>query len=433
MSITFGGLATGIDTASLIDGLVNAEKAGAAPYTKQQTNLSAQKTIVGNLSTALGALGSLADDWNVGSTELSPRTATASDSHVTVAVSSAAAAVTHAVRVEQTATSQVTTSNTFASDTAGIAGAGTLTLGSATVNYTSGDSLSAIAAKINNAKAGVSASVLNDGTTYRLLVQATSSGTAGAVAMTDTGSLNLADPANVKIAAHDAIVDIDGVKVTRSKNVIDDALPGVTLTAVSAQAAADPDTTVAVALDTSSLTTKLTSFVNSFNVIAAGLNAQLSYSGDGSTPQAANTLFGDSTLRQLQGQLTTLMTSKYGGHTLADLGLSRDKSGILSLDQTKLTSALANNPSLVSETFTTGGFGAAVKSLTDLYDRAGDGILAVKSTSMASQIQLYQDQIDAINNRADTMRTQLEDQFSKLESTVSALKNQSSYISKLFG
>ncbi len=434
MSVSFNGLVSGIDTKALIDGLVNAEKVAAATYTKQQSNLESQKSIVGNLSTALGALGSLATTMKAGSTELSPHTATVSDSHLTVAVSSSAVPTTHDIRVKQTAQAQVTTSRTFTSAGAGVLGDGSVTIGGSTINYSATDSLADVASKINDASAGVSASVLNDGTTFRLVVTSTATGTAGAVPMVDTGdSLGLSDPANVKIPARDAIISIDGVDVTRSKNVIDDAISGVTITAVSTHAAADPDAQVQVALDTNGVGTKLNALVKAYNVIAAGLNDQLSYTGDGKTQKGANTLFGDSTLRQIQGRLTNLMTSTFGGHNLSEIGLSRDKDGILSLDQAKLTTALTKDSSIVSKVMTSGGFADAMAKMTDDYDRAGDGILAGKSAALASQSKLMQHEIDQINAHAEASRAQLETQFSKLESMLSNMKSQSSYLTRMLG
>ena len=433
-AVAFNGLVSGIDTASLVTGLVNAEKAAANPYLTQQANLNGQKSIVGNLTTALSALGSLATTMKPGSTELTPHTATVSDAHLTVAVSSSAIPTTHDIRVKQTAQAQITASRTFTSDGAGVLGGGSVTIGASTITYGNTDTLAGIASKINDAKAGVSASVLNDGTTFRLILTATASGTAGAVTMADTGdSLGLGDPANIKIPARNSILSIDGVDVTRSTNVIDDAISGVTITAVSAHAVADPDAQVHVALDADGVSKKLTALVNSYNVIAAGLNGQLSYTGDGTTRKGADTLFGDSTLRQLQGRLTTLMTSTFGGHNLSEIGLSRDKDGILSLDATKLTTALAKDSTIVSTIMTSGGFADKLSKMTDDYDRAGDGILAGKTAALTSQSKLLQSQVDQINAHAETMKAQLEEQFSKLESMLSNMKSQSSYLTRVLG
>jgi len=248
--VAFSGIVSGLNTSSIITSLVNAAKASESQYTSQQSTLSEQKTAVDAISASLSSLGTFAQSLELPST-LQLKTATASDSHLSVAVSGSATATTHTMRVEQVATAQTASSKTFATDAAGMLGTGSVQItsgsASATINYDSTDTLESIAAKINDANAGASASVLFDGTSYRLMVASNATGTANKTTFVDSGdSLQLSDPTNIKVKAKDAIVDIDGVPVTRSSNVIDDALPGATITLNSAQAATDPDTSVTV-------------------------------------------------------------------------------------------------------------------------------------------------------------------------------------------
>jgi len=438
-AITFSGLSSGIDTASLVTQLVAAERSPVNAITSKQSDLTSQKSIVGSLSSALSSLGTVVQGMNLAS-ELQPRTAASSDAHVTVAASSGATATVHDVVVQQLARGQITGSRTFSSASAGVLGAGTLawTAGSATgsISYAATDSLAAIASKINDANAGASASVLFDGTSYRLMVAATATGTAGAPKFTETGdALGLSVAANIKIPAKDAIATIDGVDVTRSSNVISDAVAGLTFTLVSPHATTDQSTTVSVALDTTSLTKQLNSLVTAYNAVNGALHVQLDYTG---TKKGTNTLFGDSTLRQLQGALGSIMSSGYGAstssaNTLGAIGLTRGKDGALTLDSTKLASALATNPNAVSDLFVTGGFAKAMTTMTDAYTRAGDGVLAGKTLSLTSQFGLLQKQADQINAHADALQIQLQAQFTALETSMSNLKSQSAYLTSIFG
>lgn len=436
-AVTFTGLSSGIDTASLVSQLVAAERAPADAITQKQSDLNTQKSIVSSLSSALAALGTAVQGMNLAS-ELQPRTASSSDSHVTVAASSGAAATVHDIRVQSLARGQISSSRSFATQTAGVLGDGSLkiTTGSATstINYASTDSLADVAAKINNANAGASASVLFDGTSYRLMVAATQTGTANAPQFTETGDgLGLANPANIKIAATDAKATIDGVDVTRSSNVIGDAIDGLTLTLNSAHATAEPSSNVTVALDTTSVANKLTAMVSAYNSVNSALHVQLDYTG---TQKGTDTLFGDSTLRQLQGALGNIMGSAYGtgaNNTLGSLGLTRDTSGALTLDTTKLNAALAKNPNAVADVFVTGGFANTVNTMTTAYTRAGDGILAAKTASMTSRFSDLQTQADQINNRADSLKTQLDAQFAALETAMTAMKQQSAYLTSVLG
>jgi flagellar hook-associated protein 2 len=439
MSITFTGLASGIDSASLVKQLVAAERSPVDSITSKQADLNTQKGILGSLSSALLALGTVAKGMDLAS-ELQPRTAATSDGHVTVAASSGATATVHDVRVQQLARGQIASSRTLASANAGVLGAGTLSITTGTttrsISYGATDSLADIAGKINSAGAGAAASVLFDGTSYRLMVAATATGTAAAPTFTETGdALGLADSANIKIPARDAIATIDGVDVTRGSNVISDAVAGLTVTLVSPHAATDTSSSVSVALDTTTLTTQLKSLVSACNTVNSALHAQLDYTG---TKKGTNTLFGDSTLRQLQGAIGGIMASAYGpataaANTLGAVGLTRATDGTLTLDSTKLASALATNSNAISDLFVTGGFAKAITTMTDQYARASDGVLAAKSSSLVQQSTQLQTQADHINTRADALQIQLSAQFTALEASMSKLKSQGAYLTSIFG
>jgi flagellar hook-associated protein 2 len=435
MSVAFSGLASGLDTGKLIDQLVAAEKSQANQFTTQQGTLASQKNVVDAMSSALSSLGSFARDLELPSS-LQMRTASTSDSHLSVAVSGTAIAATHSVRVEQTATGQVATSRTFATQDPGVVGDGSvqITTGTGTpvtVTYSATDSLGSIASKINDTKTGVAASVLFDGSTYRLVLTSQATGTAGKSTFVDSGdSLGLSDPAHITVPARDAKVMVDGVEVTRSKNVIDDALPGVTITANTAQAATDPDTIVSIGVDTAGLTSKLKTFVSDFNSIAGAIAVQSTYNANASQQSA---LFGDSTVRQLQMSLSRLATASFGGKTLADLGLTIDRGGMMTLDETKATAAITADPDVIGTFFSTSGFGKAVADLSDLYTQAGNGVLALKSTAITDRSKLLQSQIDQINDNADALQKRLQDQFNALEQAMSQLQSQGSYLAKMLG
>lgn len=433
-TVSFSGLSSGLDTSSLVSTLVAAERAPADTLASRQSDLNTQKSIISSLSSALSAFGTAARGLDVIS-ETQPRTATSSDAHVTVTSSSGAAATVHDVRVKQLARGQIASSTTFASSGAGVAGAGSLSITASgttkSITYAATDSLADIAAKINSANAGVSASVLNDGTSYRLMVASSATGTAAAAQFSETGSgLGLADPANIKVAAKDAIATIDGIDVTRGSNVMADAVDGLTFTLVSPHAATDASAQVAVKLDNNGLRDKIKSLVTAYNSVNSALHVQLDYTG---TKKGTNTLFGDSTLQGIQAGLGSLMGSKYGDSTLGAIGITRDKTGAVTLDEAKLSAALDADPNAVGKVFVDGGFAAAVTKMTDAYTRAGDGVLTAKSKGMVDRFTVLQKQIDSINDHADSLKTRLETQFAALETAMTKLKSQSAYLSSVLG
>jgi flagellar hook-associated protein 2 len=434
MSVTFTGLASGLDTASLVSQLVAAERAPADAIASKQQDLNTQKSIVNSLSSALAAFGTAARGMDILS-EVQPRTASSSDAHVTVAASSGATATVHDVRVKQLARGQINGSRSFSSADAGQIGAGTLSITTGTttkaIAYGATDSLADIAAKINGAGVAASASVLFDGTSYRLMVASTATGTANAAHFVDGGdSLGLSDPANIKVPGRDAIVAIDGVDVTRGTNVIGDAVAGLTFTLVTPHADAEASASVGVTLDTGGLRDKLKTLVSAYNAVNSALHVQLDYNGQ---RRGTDTLFGDSALRQLQGALGNVMSNSYGATTLGAVGLSRAKDGALTLDETKLNAALVANPDAVGNLFVAGGFATAVTTMTDAYTRSGDGILASKSKSLIDRSSVLQTQADQINTHADQLKVRLETQFTALETAMSKLKSQSAYLTSIFG
>lgn len=431
-SITFAGLASGLDTSSMIDQLVQLERSAATAVTKKKSDLDSQKSVVSSLSSALSSLATAARALDLDS-EIKPRTAVASDSRVTAAASSTAAPGVHDVRVQSLAAAQVTQSRALASSAAGVLGTGgvDITVAGTTksITWTAADSLDTIAQRINDAGAGVTASVVRvDDASYRLVMTAKETGTANAPTFVDQGDgLGFADPANVKQAATNAVLTVDGVSITRSTNTISDAFGGLTLTLGSVHAASDPSTKVTVSLDKTAVTDKVKKLVDAYNAVSSALGVQLGYTG---TKKGENTLFGDSTLRGLQTALAGVATAAYGANGLSAIGITRDKTGTMTLDTTKLTEAIDKDPDALSKIFITNGFANAVTSLTDSYTRA-DGLLAAKTESLTARQKILQERIDRINTRADDLRARLERQFSALEEAMNKLKGQTAYLSSL--
>lgn len=434
-TISFSGLSSGLDTASMVEQLVNVERAPANTATTKKSSIDTQKSIVNSLSAGLSNLATAVRALDLDS-EIKPRTASSSDSRVSVAASSGATPGVHDVRVNSLATSQVTQSRAFASTAAGVLGTGSvdITVGGVTksVSWTASDSLDAVAAKFNNANAGVTASVVQVKTgEYRLVVTAKDTGTDKAPTFVDNGSgLDLSNGANIKRPATNAEVNIDGIDITRSSNSITDAIPGMTLTLNSVHAPTEATAKATVTLDSTALTAKVQKVVDAFNSVNASLHNQLDYTG---TKKGDNTLFGDTMLRGLQSSLATVKTSAYGENTtLSAMGITVDKGGNLTLDSAKLVDAVTKDPDVVSKIFITNGFATAVTGVTDRYT-AADGLFAAKTAALTDRQKVLQTQIDRINARADSLQERLEKQFSQLEQALSNMKAQSARLSSILG
>lgn len=436
MSITFSGLASGLDSASLVDQLVASERQRATAISTKVTHLNRQGSIVDDLTARLRIFGDRAKGLDAASELRSVKTDRSDTTHAAIAASSVATDSSHTLRITSTARGQTVTSRTFAADAAGVLGAGSVTIDSATgapvtVAWTAADSLSTIAQRLNDAGGAATASVLFDGTSYRLIATARATGTAAAPVFTDGGDgLGLGDPTRVTIAARDAVFDLDGVTVTRGSNLVTDVLPGVTLTLSTAHAAAEPDTLLTVATDRDAVRDKVTSLIDAWNTIDQGLDGQLTYTG---TTKGGDTLFGDATLRQLQGALGSIASRDYGGKTLAGLGISIDTGGRLSLDRTKFDAALDQDPTAVESLFVGGGLASKMSALATTYTRSGDGILISKGTSLDSRVAVFQKDIQRIETAATALGERLTRQFTALEQAISKMKTQSSQMMAALG
>lgn len=435
MSINFNGLVSGLDTASMIDQLVAAEKSSATVLRQRVTDVNRQGTILDDLTTRLLSVRDKARALDQASELRTAKATSSDDSHASVVVSGSAAAATHSLRVDTLARAQVTTSRTFASNGAGAAGTGsvdiTTSAGTKSVSWTATDTLQDIADGINAADAASTASVVYDGTNYRLVATARQPGVANAPTYTDGGAgLGWSAPANVTIAASDARFTLDGIAMTRSTNLVADAASGMTLTLKRAHAVGETDTIVDVSSDGDAVKTKVKDVVDAFNTAANLVTSQLSYSG---VTKGAGTLFGDSTLRQLQLAMNKAATDSHGGKTLAGLGITFDRTGRLSIDDAKLTAAIAADPRAAERLFVDGGLGTKLGDLADQYARSGDGILAAKGKSLDSQAASYQKQIDRIEDAATKVGERLRDQFTKLEKALSTMQQQSARLTAILG
>jgi len=430
-NITFSGLASGFDSSAIVDKLVEAEKAREQGFLTKKTNANARLTILNDLVAKLKALKTQTQGVNTAAEVRSFTSKSDDESRVKVTSSSAAAEGTYILRVGQLARAETSRSAQLATSTVTGDGALTITVGSGTpvsISYSSGETLETIAARINDAAPGVSASVLNTGTGYRLVVSSKQTGVAGAVAFSESGAgLGMTEV----IAAQDASVTVNGTTVTRSTNLLSDVIPGVTLQLVSATPAAAADTTVTVSKDATTTRQKVQGLVDAFNSVAKVVSGQLTYTG---ATKGTNTLFGDSSLQALQRRLSTVMTSAYahgtGTVSAKQLGISMGRDGSLTVDAAKLEASIASDPTAV-EDLISGGLSAALAGLADEYTAASTGTLSVKQDSIRTQLTGFDKQIDRIEDAANALGDRLRKQFAALEELMTTLNSQSTYLTSL--
>jgi flagellar hook-associated protein 2 len=443
-----GGLASGMDTNSIVDSLVKLQQRPLDLLRGQQAALRSNISIFGDLTSKLSALGDAAKALGTGGV-LGVKSTTSNTSFSAVPGSGAVAGSSR-LQVDTLATAAKARSTAFAaSDTVK---AGSLDLVVDGVHYptkaadgtpypaaswAAGASLADVASAIRASGAPVTASVLFDGTSSYLSVTRRDTGFAGtdatkALVITESASgipgkaLGLAplkDGAGLDVVPTNATFRVDGLAFTRTTNVISDALPGTTLTLKTAGGAAEDLT---FENDVDATKKKLQTYVDAYNAVISTVQGQLAPRAD---TDRASTLSGNSLVRGLQGELQRLGATTVPGlgtvKSLADLGVKTNRDGTLAIDDATLTAAVGRDANAVNTLFSTASSGLAdvVKSIADRYAKSSGGLFSDAKTSLDSSITRMDADADRMQSRLDAYRATLIQQFATMEQIVSGYKS----------
>ncbi|MCX8053319.1 MAG: flagellar filament capping protein FliD [Armatimonadetes bacterium] len=231
----------------------------------------------------------------------------------------------------------------------------------------SNNTLAGLRDAINKANKGVTATIVNAGTTsapdYRLLITSSAAGSDNRITLIDTSGLSGGvkpefDLDNPVQAPAPAVVEIgEGagkITVTKSTNTITDLIPGVTLNLLNA----DPSNTVRIEItrNTSQIRQAIEAFVQQYNDLSDAIGDQFEY--DTQTGQTLP-LFSDFRLQTVHSDIVSAITSQVSGLTssmkaLANLGITQDTTGRLVINSSVLDTALENNMPQVARVFGAG-------------------------------------------------------------------------------
>jgi len=301
-----------------------------------------------------------------------------------------------------------------------------LTIGASTIDVPVGstDSLADVAAAITSSGAGVTASVVFDGTKYRLDVQGTQTGASSAISFSESGfSLGLSDSTNTYQTAQDAKATIDGIAVTSSTNQISGAIPGVTLALTGTTTT---PATVSVAADSSSLATKVATFVSAYNTVITSGHTDAGY---GATAATNPLLAGDPGIESSLTQLSSLVASSVAGtdstiSTLGSAGITLNNDGTLTLNTSALATAVQSDPTGVEKLFVTSADQGMTGIMGSISDAIGvlatnpDSVLSGETSYFASRTTEITKQETAMQARIQAYQTQLQTAFSNADATV---------------
>lgn len=415
-----GGLASGLDTNSIVDKLVALESRPIDANTKRQAAIKVQISAIGDLiskiKTLAGQASTLASGVAASSVSTTP-------SGIGATAGSGALPGTYSISVTTVASAAKARSTGFASTNDTVAG-GTLNLSVKGVAYniaiTANSDLGSVVRQINSAGAPVQAAVISDGTQYYVSLtnretgKPIGSGATGGLSVTgDTTGLAMAVTQN----ATNAVVSVDGLSIESQSNQITSAIPGVTLTVKAAQpVAAD----LVINRDTTKTGDSLQGFVDAYNAIMKAIAAPLRPSPDAG-PSGGRQLDGTTAI-ELQQRMFKLLSTKVVEtgtvRTLADLGVKLQKDGVVQLDRTVLDSVVSKDSAAVDAIFSTASTGlkAQVEALSTLYTDTVDGRLIHRRTSLEKTVKDLQVSNDKLTRHVETFKADLIRRFTQMES-----------------
>lgn len=437
-AITTSGIGSGIDTASIVTALVNAEKA------PKQSQIDTQTTIANTSLTAIGQLTSALDTYRTAiaginsASTFNGLTGTVGDtSAATATVDATASTGTYTLVVNHIATSSKITSGVFSGKSSAVVNSGTsaqdlvITQSGKSINVSiaAGATLSQARDAINSAESsnGISANILTDATGSRLVLSSTTTGDNTAITVSAPSGSTLDSNLTgftTTVTPQNASYSVDGIALSSSTNTVAAAISGVTIKLLAPTSA--DGTTITVGTDTSTLKTNVTTFMDAYNALMTTMNTltKVTVGDDGTT--SGGGLTGDSTVRNMMSAIRNQLVSQSNtsGITLAQLGVTTDaNTGLLTMSDTVWASATAssNTVSKIQSLFTgTTGLLTNMTSATDVY--AGtSGILAQRTTNLNTTISDLSTQQTDLNTRIAALQTSLTAKYTAMDTLVAQL------------
>ncbi len=449
MTIQFGGLATGMDTNSIIDKLMDVERMPIA-------NLEADKTWMNNRLAAFteldGDLHSFLDsikDLGKADTLQKRSVSLSSKDYLSASVSSEALPGTsYQIEVQSLAQVQKSVSQ------GGFSAKDTNSFHTGTISITVGDtshsieitednnSLEGIMQAINDADIGVKAGIINDGSDapYRLILTGENVATnfslddSGLTDGTGTDTLGVFEgpggttnpPIQEATRAH---VVVDGIDIYSDSNTLTEAIPGVTLDLV--QAKTGETTSLNVSLDKGAIESTIEKFTDGYNKVVSFITSQSVIDGEG-----GGVLSGDSGINSLKRHLQNMLTTPFENSgvftTLSQLGFETQKDGTLTVNSETLSKAVNENLDSVT-TLLAGedGQDGLAKQFQDYLESmtsSTTGMLQGRTTSIESSIKRMDNRIETMETRLAKREKTLRSQFTAMEQLVSSMNAQSSFL-----
>lgn len=388
VGISFGSPTSGagFDVSATVATIVSNLRNVEAPWKNQLSSLQSQDAVLSSLGTLFSNLsndlGNLTDFQGT----LAQKTGSSSDTNVLELTSASASAVagTHTVVVNNLAQTSSGYLNAISNAGDTLSGSISIQVGSGTAQTVQVDpsnpTLAGLAAAINSANVGVTASVLTDSSGSRLSIVSGTSGANGNLTISssiaDTSNANTTLNFNSAITGKDASLVVDGVSLTTSSNVVTNLIPGVTFQLLSPTASGS-QVQVIIANYNTGVESAISGFVSDYNSLISTLNAQQGKDSAGN-PEP---LYGSPTVSLLQQQLLSALNAQNpGGYLDAIQNTADTLSGSITI---QVGSGTAQTITLNSTNNTLQGLASAINS-------ANIGVTAgLINNSTGTQLALY--------------------------------------------
>ncbi len=470
--ISFSGLASGLDTAAIIDALVGAER---VPIRQLEARQEVARDKINLIGTFEGHVKGLQDAAKALSTldAFFEFNVTLSDPGVAdISVSSGAEASSHTLEVLSLASnSRIAFNGVSNADLPLTLVAGTIAFDYGGQNHSievgADQSLTQIASAINSqAGEAVTATVVNTGPasnpSYQLVLTGKDTGAAFAIQNLTSDIAGLTETQQLS-AARDAVAIIDGLTVNRESNDFSDVVPGVNIQLTS-ETPFGPET-FTVGADVDSIKGKLGSFVEAYNRVIDFANKQNTYSEDGG---AGGPLFGDNVLSSITRGIRNVLFNQSAADVAADaegfgtlrlIGIELDNSGRLSINDATLSAKIDQNLDALADLFADvdgfdngGALGGdpnyyvdttADKGLADLLVRELDrlmkpigapdgptpsGVFTSRRDALNAQIKNFDQTIENRERQLEALEANLVRRFTALEELMAQLNAQQSFL-----
>lgn len=269
-------------------------------------------------------------------------------------------------------------------------------------------------------------------------------------------------PLNPVSVASDAEIELEGVRIERPTNTMDDVIPGVTLTI---KRESPEPVTLSIEPDRERIKDVLIEFVATYNQVIRDINIltrnqpeiveEISYFTPEEKEEAMErlgSLQGNSTLNTIKNRLQTITMSPYDTRAgndmrlLAQVGIATNASsqggaginasrlrGYLEINESALDQALLQNLPAVKELFGTdsdgdllvdSGVAFKIDELMRPFVQTG-GIITTNTQSIDRQIDRTDEEISSYEDYLAGYEQRMKEQFGRMESAINSLETQS--------